>query len=59
MVVVVVKLLLLLLLGTTNTGLCFMRKSRVAPSETDAMVGWAPRNRSSSEWYDILSAPEA
>jgi hypothetical protein len=40
-------------------GLCFMRKSRLAPREKDAIAGRFPRNRSSSLWYDMLSDPDA
>lgn len=45
--------------GGGGVGLCFMRKSRRAPRERDAMAGSGPRKRSSSEWYDMLSAPVA
>lgn len=31
-------------------GLCFIRKSRLAPREKDAMAGIGPRKRSSSLW---------
>ncbi|KAF4290767.1 hypothetical protein CNMCM8686_000697 [Aspergillus fumigatus] len=35
--------------ATPSAVLCFMRKSRFAPSDNDAMHGFGPRNRSSSE----------
>lgn len=40
-------------------GLCFRRKSRGAPMEREAIDGLGPRKRSSSLWYEMLSAPVA
>jgi hypothetical protein len=42
-----------------TVGLCFIRKSRLAPSEKDAIAGSGPRNLSSSLWNEMLSLPEA
>lgn len=42
-----------------GAGLCLSIKSLLAPSEKEAMAGSRPRNRSSSLWYEMLSAPEA
>src|SRR4051812_27381964 len=46
-------------LSLGGIGLCFMRKSRLAPSEKLAIAGRFPRNLSSSLWYEIESDPEA
>ena len=46
-------------LSSGAIGLCFMRKSLLAPRENDAIAGSSPRNLSSSLWYDMLSEPEA
>ncbi len=40
-------------------GLCFIRKSLLAPREKEAIAGMFPRNLSSSLWYEMLSDPEA
>lgn len=40
-------------------GLCFIKKSRRAPSVKEAMAGSLPRKRSSSLWKEMLSDPEA
>ncbi len=42
-----------------GTGLCFIKKSLLAPRDKEAMLGFAPRKRSSSLWYDIESEPVA
>lgn len=34
--------------GTETGGLCFIKKSRGAPRDREAMVGFGPRKRSSS-----------
>jgi hypothetical protein len=41
-----------------GAGLCFIRNSLSPPKLNDAMSGFDPRKRSSSEWKDILSLPE-
>ena len=33
-----------------GTGLCFIKKSLLAPSDKDAILGFEPRKRSSSLW---------
>lgn len=48
-----------LLFGCWWGGLCFRRKSRGAPMEREAIDGLGPRKRSSSLWYEMLSAPVA
>lgn len=40
-------------------GLCFIKKSRRAPNVNEEIAGSSPKKRSSSEWYEIESAPEA
>lgn len=40
-------------------GLCFITNSRSPPRLNDAILGSGPRNRSSSEWNEILSFPLA
>jgi hypothetical protein len=40
-----------------GAGLCFITNSLSPPKLNEAISGFAPRKRSSSEWKDILSLP--